>query len=191
MGAARLFPHAVAGPAAPPLQAIVEAILFAGGDPFAAPPESELTEAGPGQVVRGLSAERLAEVVAGLNRRYRAQGRPYTVVAESGGYSLRLRPSFAPPRAPARKAKLGAAALEVLSLVAYNQPLGAARIAELRGREGGAALRHLVRLGLVALAPGAGGVSAYCTTPRFLEAAGLASLDELPQFGAARVVPLD
>lgn len=142
--------------------------------------------------MRGLSAERLAEIVAGLNRRYRAQRRPYTILAEPGGYAMRLRPSFAAPRpaAPTRQARLTPAALEVLSLIAYKQPLSAAEIDALRGRESAAPLRQLARLGLVALSAGEGG-AAYRTTPRLLGALGLSSLDELPRLGAARVVPFE
>ena len=92
-----------------------------------------------------------------------------TVIASSG-------------QAP-REARLSKAAREVLALIAYQQPVTRAAIDGQRGGDSGAAVRQLVRLGLVAVVPAADGgkESAYGTTARFLELFGLRSLDDLPQ----------
>jgi segregation and condensation protein B len=160
----------------PPLR-IVEALLFAGGQP--------LTAERGGAVVRGLTAEQLRGLIDELNRTYRRQNRPYAVEATGPGYVLTLRPRY---RALAerlqgapREARLSKAAVEVLSLIAYRQPVTRAALDGQRGGDSGAAVRQLVRLGLVAVVPGDGKESAYGTTARFLELFGLRSLDDLPQ----------
>jgi segregation and condensation protein B len=172
-------PEAGADPAVPPPPVrIVEALLFAGGQP--------LTAARAGAVVRGLTPELFQEVIDELSRAYRRQDRPYTIQATEQGHVLALRPRY---QALAerlsggpREARLSKAAVEVLSLIAYRQPVTRAAIDSQRGSDSGALVRQLVRLGLVVVLPGEGGrESAYGTTARFLELFGLRSLDDLPQ----------
>ena len=79
--------------------------------------------------------------------------------------------------------KLTQDALEVLSLIAYRQPISRPEIETLREGNAGNVLRQLVRRQLVAVrrdGDASEGV-VYETTPRFLEVFGVASLDELPR----------
>jgi segregation and condensation protein B len=163
----------------PPVKRIVEAILFTGGAPLSA--------ARAADVVRGLTAPQLAELVEELNRDYRTQGRPYRVQLRDQGYELTLRPRF---RAVVerlygsnREARLSPQALDVLSLVAYRQPATRQEIESLRGGESGAQLRLLVRLGLIAVQRGEAEQKEvfYGTTAKFLKLFGLQSLDDLPR----------
>ncbi|HEY1380448.1 MAG TPA: SMC-Scp complex subunit ScpB [Gemmataceae bacterium] len=161
----------------PPLGRIVEALLFAGGQP--------LTPDRAAAVVRGLAPDHVRELVEELNRTYRRQGRPYAIQSTEQGYVLALRPRY---RAVAerlhggpREARLSRAAVEVLSLIAFRQPVTRAEIDGQRGTDSAALVRQLVRLGLVAVLPGDGREAAYGTTARFLELFGLQSLDDLPQ----------
>jgi segregation and condensation protein B len=72
--------------------------------------------------------------------------------------------------------------IEVLSVLAYNQPATAEQLNELRGAPSGAALATLVRRKLVSVErPAEGGESQYSTTERFLKLFGLGSLSELPR----------
>jgi segregation and condensation protein B len=81
-----------------------------------------------------------------------------------------------------KEARLSPAAIEVLSVLAYNQPATVERLSELRGSPSGAALATLVRRKLVGVErPVEGGESQYSTTERFLKLFGLASLSELPR----------
>ncbi|MGD0991356.1 MAG: SMC-Scp complex subunit ScpB [Gemmatimonadales bacterium] len=84
----------------------------------------------------------------------------------------------------ARPAKLSAAALEVLAIVAYRQPVGRAEIEEIRGVSCGGVLRMLQERGLLEVAgrsEGLGRPILYATTPQFLELMGLADLSDLPR----------
>ena len=163
----------------PPVERIVEALLFVGGAP--------LTAARAAEAVRGLSAEQFAGAVAALNRAYRLQGRPYRVVVREQGYELALRPAFRPVlerlSGSARQARLSGPALDTLAVVAYRQPVTRAEVDSLRGADSIGLLRQLVRLGLVAVQRGGGTQNevVYGTTPRFLKAFGLGSLDDLPR----------
>jgi segregation and condensation protein B len=83
-----------------------------------------------------------------------------------------------------REARLSTAAIDVLALVAYQQPITKADVDSVRGADSGAILRQLVRRGLIHIMPLPAAPRrevAYATTPRFLEMFGLQSLDDLPK----------
>ena len=169
-------------PPPPSPEQLVEALLFVGGPP--------LTAAVACAAVRGLTADRFHAAVDSLNRRYRAQRRPYAVEPRDGGFVLTVLPTYRRLREKLfggpREARLTPPAVDVLSVVAYRQPVAKADVDAVRGTDSGAVLRQLVRLGLVAVrhrAEGGGRDVRYGTTPRFLQFFGLASLDELPRLG--------
>jgi segregation and condensation protein B len=159
---------------------IVEALLFVGGAP--------LTAKRAGEIIRGLSPEQFTKSLDALNHAYRAQNRPYTILAQGEGYNLALRPKFRGVMEKLyggqREARLSMAAIDVLALVAYRQPATKAEIDSLRGADSGGLLRQLVRRGLVQVvyrADAAQREVSYGTTARFLEWFGLQSLDDLPR----------
>jgi segregation and condensation protein B len=168
-------------PSPPPVVRIVEAMLFVGGEPLTAERAAE--------AVRGLTAEQFTEAVGALNRDYRRQGRPYRIQARGAGYELVLLPRFRIVSdrlyGSTREARLSPAALDVLCLVAYRQPITRQEVDSLRGADSGSGLRQLVRLGLIAVQrtgeAGAAKEAAYVTTPRFLSLFQMRSLDDLPR----------
>jgi segregation and condensation protein B len=166
--------------APPPLARIVEALLFVGGAP--------LTADRVAQTIRGLTPEQLTQTIDTLNQEYRRQGRPYVIQVQEQGYVLALRPTFRPIveklYGTAREARLSAAAIDVLALVAYRQPACKQEIDSLRGADSGALLRQLVRRGLITVVhrgEAAHREVAYGTTARFLKMFALSSVDDLPQ----------
>jgi segregation and condensation protein B len=168
-----------AAPPPPPLRRIVEAMLFVGGAP--------LTAARAAEAVRGLTAEQFRDILDGLNRDYRQQGRPYRIQVREQGCELVLQPRFRGVLdrlyGTTREARLSPAALDVLALVAYRQPIGKQEVEALRGADSAGALRQLVRLGLIVVRRGEAGQRdvTYSTTPRFLSLFQLRSLDDLPR----------
>jgi segregation and condensation protein B len=165
----------------PPLERIVEALLFVGGAPLSVVRACE--------TVRGLTSVQFSESIASLNREYRQQGRPYRIALRDKGYELVLRPAFRTVRerlsgrgaGAAREAKLSQPAQDTLALVAYRQPVTRQEVDCLRGADSLALLRQLVRLGLVSVQSGTAGEVCYSTTMRFLTMFGLRSLDDLPR----------
>jgi segregation and condensation protein B len=164
----------------PPLERLVEALLFVGGGP-------PLTAGKACEVVRGLTAEQFAQAIAALNRNYRQQGRPYRVQLREEGYELALKPSYRVVlqrlHGATREARLSQVALDTLALVAYRQPITRQEVDSLRGSDSVSVLRQLVRLGLIAVqrSEGKSGEAMYSTTPRFLKVFELRSLDDLPR----------
>lgn len=80
--------------------------------------------------------------------------------------------------------RIGPAALEVLSLVAYRQPVLKADIDAIRGVQSGPHLRHLLDLHLIRMLGRAdlpGRPFLYGTTRAFLDRFGLKDLGDLPQ----------
>jgi len=173
-----------AGP--PPLKRILEALLFVGGLP--------LTAARAADIVRGLTPGDFQAAIEELNQEYREYRRPYEIASKRDGFVFALRPGFEQVLTQlyggTRQARLSPAALDVLAVVAYRQPINRADIDALRGARSSAVLRQLVRRGLVVMDPGEGvsRQASYRTTPRFLEVFGLASLDDLPRVQDLRVL---
>ncbi len=159
-----------------PLQ-IIEALLFVGGLPLTAEHAAE--------AIRGLSADQFRECIDVLNEVYRSQSRPYAVEHGPTGYVLRVGRRYAGVREKLfggpREARLTQQALDVLSLVAYRQPVGKAEIDGSRGTDSGTVLRQLLRLGLIAATQTEAKETLYATTTRFLEIFHLRELDDLPE----------
>ncbi len=128
----------------PPLRRIIEAMLFVGGAP--------LTAARAAEAVRGLTVEQFRNLVDELNRDYRQQGRPYRVQLREQGSELVLQPRFRGVLdrlyGSTREARLSPAALDVLALVAYRQPVTKQDVEALRGAESAGSLRQLGAPGL-------------------------------------------
>jgi segregation and condensation protein B len=79
--------------------------------------------------------------------------------------------------------RLSKAALEVLALIAYHQPIARAELEAMRGKSVEGVLEGLMERGLIQVvgekeAPGR--PKLYGTTERFLEVFGLESLEDLP-----------
>jgi len=158
------------------LRTLLEALLFVAAEPVSV---SELAQA--------LEREE-AEVAAALEE----------WAAEQAGRGLRLlrlgnrvQLASAPEAAPYierflglhRPARLSAAALETLAIIAYRQPITRAAIEALRGVDCSGTLHTLLNLGLIeerGRAPSPGRPILYGTTFDFLRHFGLQSLEELP-----------
>ncbi len=138
-------------------------------------------------IVRDTAPEKVGDVAQKLNAEYAEQGRPYEIVSSAEGHKMVLRPKFLPLRdkyyGRLSGAKLSQAAIEVLALVAYNEPTTSHDIAKLRGTPSGHILSHLVRRRLLRVErPTTKPRRAkYFTTDRFLQVFGLKSLADLPR----------
>ncbi len=163
-------------------ESIFEAMLFV-GDPNNEP----LTPSRAASLMRGVEAGEIPQIVDALNRRYEAGACPYRIVGEGAGYRLTLTPEFDRLRTKvlgrAREARLSQAAIDVLAIVAYQQPLTADDVSRLRGTPSNHILSHLVRRRLLRIERAAEKprTARYYTTDRFLELFGLESLEDIPQ----------
>jgi segregation and condensation protein B len=161
---------------------ILEAMLFVGNR------ENEpLSPRRAAELMRDVEVDEIPSLVAELNRRYDETGGPYQIVGEGDGYRLALRREFQAVRnrfyGRVREARLSQAAIDVLALVAYQQPMTSEQIHRLRGRPSRHVLAHLVRRGLLRIERPdmKRRTPHYFTTDRFLRLFNLESLDDLPR----------
>ena len=162
------------------LEAAVEAILFAAGYPVKYEKIAE---------VLGLDLGNTKKLIEHMSERYNSP-------EARGGLNLLLFPdtcqlstkeAFAPYIREAlgirRGGNLSASSMEVLAIVAYNQPVTRSFIDQVRGVDSSYAVTSLIDKALIAScgrldAPGRPMI--YATTDKFLRVFGLSSLSELP-----------
>ena len=154
------------------------AILFAAGDPT--PVERLAQTLG---LSRGAAEQRLEMLSAKLD----AFGLPFELIPLEESVQLATRTEYSPAIRAAlsvrRNTPLSQSAMEVLAIIAYNQPVTRAFVEQIRGVDSSHSVNSLVAKGLVEEAgrlelPGR--PIAYRTTQNFLRCFGLHSLEELP-----------
>ncbi len=158
--------------------AIIEAVMFAHGDPIT--PE-KLAEAS------GIDVETTAKLIEQLQRRYNVQESGLQVIRLNDGFQITTRPeysSYIKSALETRKQQpLSQAAMETLSIIAYNQPVTKSFVEQVRGIDSSSVVNTLVERDLLEEAgrldlPGR--PVAYRTTDTFLRCFGISSLKELP-----------
>jgi segregation and condensation protein B len=141
-----------------------------------------------------VSPARVEELCAELEAGYRDEDRGFELVRVAGGYRFQSHPDLAPYVerfvVEGQTARLSAAALETLAIVAYKQPVSRAQIAAIRGVNADGVIRTLQVRGFITEVgrdPGPGQAVLYGTTPLLLERLGLNGVEELPPL--AQFVP--
>ncbi len=122
---------------------------------------------------------------------YEVDGRGFVLVRVAGGWRYESHPDLAPYVEryvlDGQSARLSAAALETLAIVAYKQPISRAQVAAIRGVNVDGVMRTLEQRGYIAEVardPGPGQAVLFGTTASFLEKLGLDSLDDLAPLAA-------
>jgi len=163
-------------------RSILEAMLFVGNRE-----NRPLTPARAAELMRAGAPDEIPPLVDELNRRYASEGAPYRIVGQSDGYRLSLCDEFHWLRdrfyGRIREARLSQAAIDVLALVAYQQPVTGEQVHHLRGKPSNHILALLVRRGLLKVErpDPKRRTPHYRTTDRFLRLFNLHALDELPR----------
>ncbi|MDO9695414.1 MAG: SMC-Scp complex subunit ScpB [Candidatus Latescibacteria bacterium] len=135
----------------------------------------------------GAEAKDFREAVDALNAEYEQQGRAFTVVEFGGGWQLASRPEYAGLiqhlYRGRRFVRLSQAALEVLAVIAYRQPVTRMEIEEIRGVQVSGVLATLAERNLITVAgrsDSVGNPILYGTTREFLNHMGIKGLHQLP-----------
>jgi segregation and condensation protein B len=156
----------------------IEAIVMVAVEPVAPDLLAQLLEQ-PTVVIERLCTE--------LAAAYDEAGHGFQLVKVAGGYRYQSHAELAPYverfLLDGQRARMSAAALETLAIVAYKQPLSRGQIASIRGVDPDGVLRTLQARGYiteVARDSGPGQAILYGTSPSFLEKLGLNSLTDLP-----------
>jgi segregation and condensation protein B len=165
-------------PAQPPpaLALLVESLLFVAGEPVTVAQLARALEAPPDAVEAALEE---------LTARYAERG----VRVQRHGEHIQLVSAPEAARAVGRflgvqaSGRLSSAALEVLAIIAYRQPLTRAQVDAIRGVDSSGTVRALLARDLIQEAgrlETVGRPILYATTPAFLQQFGLTSLADLP-----------
>jgi segregation and condensation protein B len=159
----------------------IEAIVLVTEQPIETRVLGQLLELRPA-IVDELCVELAAE--------YEEHGRGFQLIRVAGGWRYQTHPDQAAYIErfvlEGQHAKLSAAALETLAIVAYKQPISRAQVASIRGVNVDGVMRTLQHRGYIAELgrdPGPGQAALFGTTQAFLEQLGLDSLDALPPIG--------
>ncbi len=160
------------------LKSVVEGLVFACSEPVGLDALTKVIEDTSGQEVQAVLDE--------LEQDYQLKSGGFLLCRVAGGYQFRTVPKIAPWIRELKRikpARLSRAALEILSIVAYNQPVTRSRIEQIRGVESSAVLRSLLErdlVGVVGRKDVPGRPLLYGTSKRFLEVFGLMDLASLP-----------
>ncbi|EDW20938.1 SMC-Scp complex subunit ScpB [Bacillus pumilus] len=159
-------------------KAIIEALLYAAGD-------EGLTKK---QLMSVLEVEEVAllDMMSAVKKEYQKQERGIELIEYADSYMLLTKKEYSiylKKLVETPSKGLSQAALEVLAIVSYKQPITRSEVEEIRGVKSERVLHSLVAKALlceVGRADGPGRAILYGTTPTFLEQFGLKALDELP-----------
>jgi segregation and condensation protein B len=163
------------------LHRALEAIVLVADEPVAPNLLAQLLE---------IPVAKVEELCADLAASYDEAGHGFVLARVAGGYRFQTAPDLSPYVErfvlEGQSARLSAAALETLAIIAYKQPISRAQVAAIRGVDVDSVMRTLQQRGYieeVARDPGPGQAVLFGTTRQFLEKLGLDSLDELPPLG--------
>lgn len=157
---------------------LIEAALFASGEPLDGKKLAQALE---------VEEEQIPKLIMLLNDKLEERESPLCVLQLDGEYQMTVRNEYGSFVKKALETKrntaLSPAAMEVLTIVAYNQPVTKSFVENVRGVDSSSTVNSLVEKGLLAEAgrlelPGR--PIAYKTTSVFLRCFQLSSLSELP-----------
>lgn len=161
------------------IKSIIEAILFAAGRVVTL---SELI------LVLEKNEEEIHSIVKSMQEEYKAQNRGIEIIKVEDGYQLATKKELYeyiyPILDKRTKPNLSTAALETLSIIAYNPRITRAEIEAIRGVSADACVYKLLEYGLVEEAGKTdlpGKPMSYKTTDEFLKMFGYSSLKDLPE----------
>ena len=168
------------------LERIAEAIIYASSEPVRARDIAQIVTEVTGEP--GASESEVDAAIGRLTAALEANDTGLRVQKWGGGYRLASSPDLAPFLKayfdPERQMRLTRSLMETLAILAYKQPVTKPEVDFVRGVDSDYAIRRLLEIGLVDVVGRSDSVGRpllYGTTQHFLEAFGLATLDDLPK----------
>ncbi len=162
------------------IQSVIEAVLFAAGDPVELDRLADIVD---------VDKRSLREIIKNMMDSYRFERRGIDIIQLEDSYQMCTRGEYrdyiARLAQPARRQSLSNAAMEVLAIVAYKQPVTRSSIEQIRGVNCDYVVNRLVEKRLVEEvgrldAPGR--PILFGTTQEFLRCFGIPCLADLPEF---------
>lgn len=160
-------------------KAIIEAILFACGR------EVKITEF---ISALELGSKEVIEIIDAMKIDYKNENRGIEIIRVNDGFTLGTKKEYYEYIYPIfdkrSKPNLSNAALETLSIIAYNPKITRAEIEAIRGVNSDGTIYKLLEYNLIEVvgkSDALGKPSIYCVTNEFLKMFGISNLDELPE----------
>lgn len=161
------------------IKSITEAILFAAGE---AVTKKQLA------LILEISIEDLEKIIENMKEQYKADNRGIEIIQIGESYQLctkkELHEFIYPVIDKRAKPNLSNAALETVSIIAYNPRITRAEIEAIRGVSADGCIYKLLEYGLIEEAGKSdlpGKPMTYKTSDEFLKMFGYASLEDLPE----------
>lgn len=162
------------------IQEIVEAVIFASGEPL---PKKDLIESIP-----ALTTRELNKIIENLKLKYSGES-GILLLTFNEKLQFSTNPKYgeilADVLTPIREKQLSHSLLEVLSIVAYKQPITRLEIEEIRGKDPDYALSVLMKINLIEVKgrrDTVGRPILFGTSEEFLKKFQLENLENLPNF---------
>ncbi len=163
------------------VQAIVESILFAAGEPVELDRIADIVD---------VDKKSLREIIKNMMDAYNYEKRGIHIIRLENSYQMCTRGEYGEYVAmlmqPRRKMQLSNAAIEVLAIVAYKQPVTRSAIEHIRGVNCDYIVNRLIErkfieeVGRLKDAPGR--PILFGTTDEFLRTFGIESVSDLPEY---------
>ncbi len=163
-------------------ESIIESILFVG-----APKGVTLNSRKIAAVLRDVSPKEVTQTVRALNAKYEKENAAFRIDSEGGVFKMKLDPELVEFQQDFfgrnRQVRLSQSAIDVMAIVAYNQPATKDLVEKIRLKPSGGVLTQLVKRELLAVEAGESNskIKYYSTTDRFLDLFQLEELADLPQ----------
>ncbi len=171
------------------LECIVEAMLFAAGEPVVLDSLCKALELEPVEVTAA---------VEGLRQRYEEEHRGMQILTLENAFQMTTRPEYYPQVQKlfrsGQKITLSETQLETLAIIAYKQPVTKQEIEDIRGVRSDAVVNRLVEYNLIAekgRRKSPGRPVLFGTTDEFLRNFGYSGIKDLPHLDPANAEELE
>lgn len=161
------------------IKSIIEAILFSAGT---------VVETKKLMAILELSNEDVDTIMQNMKNEFEEQGRGIEIIKVDNGYQMCSKKEYYEYIYPIfdnrAKPSLSPAALETLSIIAYNPKITRSEIEQIRGVNSDGTIYKLLEYNLieeVGRLDAPGRPTIYSTTNEFLKMFGISSLEELPE----------
>ncbi|MEG1880414.1 MAG: SMC-Scp complex subunit ScpB [Oscillospiraceae bacterium] len=162
------------------IKSIIESILFAAGDAISIEKIADIVD---------VDRKSLSRILADMMEEYDSEMRGLQIIRLGDCYQFCTRGEYkdyiAPLAEPRRKQSLSNAAIEVLSIIAYKQPVTRSTIEHIRGVSCDYIVNRLIERSFieeVGRLDAPGRPILFGTTQEFLRCFGIADVSELPEF---------
>ena len=163
----------------------IEALIFCSPEPLKL---KEIRECLKELYDADIDADNISKAIQDLTQTYKREQYSFEIISVAKGYQFVTKPAYQASISillkQQSKKRLTTSALEVLSIIAYRQPVTKSQIEQIRGVNSDYAANKLLEKGLIEItgkSDGPGRPLLYGTSPKFMEYFHINSLKDLPE----------